>query len=216
MDDNKQFWQRVAKGYAFFMKSSQTLYESIAGYVIPYLNRDMRVLELACGTGQLSFRLSPRVKLWEATDFSEKMITEARKRGASSSRLYFSVQDATELPYAPKSFDAVMISNALHIMPQPERAMEEIVRVLKDGGTLFAPTFIHHESSGFRFRIRLMSLMGFKTYSKWSADTFVRFVKQYGFEIKEQIVINSKLMPLCCLIAEKKSSGEVEKQDYVY
>ncbi len=211
MDDNKQFWQRVSKFYASFMKSSQTLYESITKRVVPYLNRDMNVLELSCGTGQLSFRLSSRVRLWEATDFSDKMIAEAKKQGAYSSRLHFSVQDATDLPYAPESFDAVMISNALHIIPKPEKAMEEIWRVLKGGGTLFAPTFIHGESNGFRFRIRLMSLIGFKTYSKWSADAFVEFVKQYGFEIKERMIIDSKLMPVCCLIAEKKLSGEVER-----
>ena len=43
-----------------------------------------------------------RVRLWEATDFSENMIVEARKQPRSS-RLHFSVQDASALPYAPDS-----------------------------------------------------------------------------------------------------------------
>lgn len=87
----------------------------------------MNVLELACGTGQLSYPLSGRVRLWEATDFSEAMIAEAKKNNTFR-RLHFSVQDATALPYAPESFDAVVISNALHIMPHPEKALSEIRR----------------------------------------------------------------------------------------
>ncbi len=66
----------------------------------PFLKRDMDVLELACGTGQLSVPLSPCVRSWEATDFSAEMIRQAKKQ-VHSSRLHFSVQDATKLPYGP-------------------------------------------------------------------------------------------------------------------
>ncbi len=205
MDDNKRFWQRVSRVYAPFMRSSQPLYEGIAARVLPYLGKEMKVLELACGTGQLSFLLSEQAALWEATDFSENMIAEAvKKQGNGVSLLHFAVQDATALPYTAGSFDAVVIANALHIMPQPERAMREIERVLKIGGLLFAPTFLHGEGVGFRLRVRMMSLIGFRTYSKWSAEALVRFVGQFGFVVKEQSVMGSKLTPLCCLIAEKR------------
>ena len=43
----------------------------------------------------------------------------AAKKSVHSARLHFSVQDATKLPYAPESFDAVVIANALHIVPEP-------------------------------------------------------------------------------------------------
>ena len=46
-----------------------------------------------------------------------------------------------------KSFDVVIVSNALHIVPQPEKALREIKRVLKDDGVLIAPTFTHAENS---------------------------------------------------------------------
>ena len=73
------------------------------------------------------------VKLLEATDFSEEMIRQAKAK-THSSRLHFSVQDATSLPYAEETFDAAVISNALHIMPEPEKALAEIRRVLKPSG----------------------------------------------------------------------------------
>ena len=52
-----------------------------AEYIRPHLNKDMEVLELACGSGQLSFNLSKHTKSWIGTDFSEQMIKEAKKRG---------------------------------------------------------------------------------------------------------------------------------------
>ena len=198
--DNKDFWQRMAKSYGPFMKHSGNLYNAICERMRPGLTRDMNVLELACGSGQLSFRLAGAVRLWEATDFSERMIAEARKQPRSS-RLHFSVQDATALPYAPDSFDAVVIANALHIMPRPELVLAEISRVLKPNGILYAPTFVHGKGAGFRLRARLLTLAGFKVYSKWTAEGFERFISEYNFLITQTTLLGGSLAPLCYLEA---------------
>ena len=147
-----------------------------------------------------SFRLAGRVRLWEATDFSENMIVEARKKPRSS-RLHFSVQDATALLYAPDSFDAVVISNALHIMPHPELALAEIKRVLKPGGILYAPTFVHGRGTGFRLRAWLLTLTGFKVYFKWTAEGFERFISEHNFQIRQTALLGGSLAPLCYLEA---------------
>ena len=84
------FWQGMAAHYSKFMRRSAPIYAEICNHIRPHLTRDMNVLELACGTGQLSFPLSPYVRLWEATDASSKMIAEAKKQ-TGSSRLHFSV-----------------------------------------------------------------------------------------------------------------------------
>ena len=198
--DNKEFWQRTAKSYGSFMKHSWKLYDTICERIRPGLTREMNVLELACGSGQLSFRLAGRVRLWEATDFSENMIAEARKQPRSS-RLHFSVQDATALLYAPDSFDAVVISNALHIMPRPELALAEIKRVLKPGGILYAPTFVHGKGAGFRLRARLLTLAGVKVHSKWTAEGFERFISEHNFQIRQTALLGGSLAPLCYLEA---------------
>ncbi len=202
-NDNKRFWQRFAKLYTPFMRrSGGKLYDEICGHIRPHLTRRMNVLELACGTGQLSFHLARRVHLWEATDFSEAMITEARKQGGPLP-LRFSVQDATNLPYADESFDAVVISNALHIMPHPEKALLEIRRVLKPDGILFAPTFIHSEGTGFRLRVRFMELIGFHAFHKWDEKGFVRYLEDHGFVVIQHQIMGSRLTPLCYLEAKR-------------
>lgn len=156
----------------------------------------MNVLELACGSGQLSFTLSNYAKTYEATDFSPEMIAEARKK-AKGSRLHFSVQDATNLPYSDCSFDAVIISNALHIMPYPDKALSQIRRILKDDGILFAPTFIHGSSKGYRLRIRLMEIFGFHAFSNWNEQEFTEFLTKHGFTVLHSEVIADTLAPLC-------------------
>ena len=96
MDDNKQFWERFSRHYAGFMRRSQATYQQICKAMRPFLKRDMDVLELACGTGQLSVPLSPCVRSWEATDFSAEMIRQAKKQ-VHSSRLHFSVRSGGSL-----------------------------------------------------------------------------------------------------------------------
>lgn len=125
---NKGFWNKWAKRYDIFMANDRKTYEELVGRMKQTLARDMTVLELACGTGLLSVRPAGSVKLLEATDFSEEMIMQAKAKNHSS-RLHFSVQDATSLPYASQTFDGIVIANALHIMPNPQKALSEIRHV---------------------------------------------------------------------------------------
>lgn len=213
MNDNKKFWQRYAPIYAGFMKGADKSYDEISEKVASYLKEDMKVLELACGTGQLTFRLADKVGSWEATDFADNMVKEAKaayaKRKSEIGGLHFSIQDATNLPYEDESFDAVMIANALHIMPNPEKALSEIRRVLKKGGLLYAPTFVHGESVGFKMRMRLIELFGFQAFLKPTIPEFVDFIENNGFWVIGYDRIGSELAPLCCLIA-RVCKGEEE------
>ena len=141
----------------------------------------MTVLELACGTGLVSERIAGSVKMLEATDFSEDMIRKAKEK-AHSCRLHFSVQDATNLPYAPETFDAVIISNALHVMPSPDKALSEIARVLKSSGILIAPTITMADTFLGKMQMRIMELSGFKVFHKWSSDAYLKYLNASGFK----------------------------------
>lgn len=182
MKDNKSFWDRWAKRYDRLMSGDKDTYARILNRMKKKLNRNMVVLELACGTGILSVQLAGNVKMLEATDFSEEMIKQA-KRKCHSARLHFSVQDATALPYASETFDAVVISNALHIMPSPEKALAEIRRVLKPEGILIAPTFTAAGSVFGRIKIRFMELSGFRVFHKWKPQEYLDFLKENGFTV---------------------------------
>lgn len=205
--DNKNFWGKLAARYDRILSGSGKLYRDILSNMKQTLNRNMTVLELACGTGLLSVKIAPTVKHLEATDFSQEMIAQAKKK-THSAKLHFSVQDATKLPYAPKTFDAVIISNALHIMPDPEAALDNIRRVLKDGGILIAPTFTAAGSFGGRMRIRIMELSGFKVFHKWTPESYLAFLKENGFVIRKSEVFGGSLT---LTYAEAKKNNRSEE-----
>lgn len=83
-----RFWNRAAHLYGPFMKRWEGMYQEMAAEIGAYLSRDEDILELACGSGQLSFRLAHKARLWEATDYSPKMIAEARKRFAPAGCIF--------------------------------------------------------------------------------------------------------------------------------
>lgn len=85
------------------------------------------------------------------------------------------VSYALRFPYAPDTFDAVVISNALHIMPSPEKALAEIRRVLKPDGVLIAPTLTAAGSVSGRIKIRFMEFSGFRVFHKWKPQEYLDF-----------------------------------------
>ena len=145
MREHKNFWDRNAGLYDCFMRKDRAVYEKMYELIRPVV-KDKTVLEVATGTGLIAKHIVKAAAHIEATDASPEMIAEA-KRGNYSAKLRFSVQDMFSLPYSSKSFDVVIVSNALHIVPQPEKSLREIKRVLKDDGVLIAPTFTHAENS---------------------------------------------------------------------
>lgn len=204
---NKRFWQRMARLYAPFMRSPDQLYNELGDRLSRYLTLEMDVLELACGSGQLTFRLVGAAGHWEATDYTERMVAEAEKH-PHPQNLRFAVQDATNLPYPDHSFDAVLIANALHIMPEPNRALQEIRRVLRPGGVLLAPTFIWGTNARQRASAWIMRQAGFRVFHWWSAEGFACFAQQAGFAVTERAILGGSIRPLCCHVAVKQKVFE--------
>ena len=190
MRDHKNFWDRNAGLYDCFMRKDRAAYEKIYELIRPVV-KDKTVLELATGTGLIAKHIVKATAHIEATDASPEMIAEA-KRGNYSAKLHFSVQDMFSLPYAGNSFDVVIVSNALHIVPQPEKSLREIKRVLKEDGVLIAPTFTHAENS-LRGRIKayFMRLAGFPLHSRWTSDEYLSFLRQNGWMVRKSVVLKA-------------------------
>ena len=190
MCERKDFWDRNAGLYDRFMRKDRTAYEMMYEMIQPVV-RHKTVLELATGTGLIARHIVNAAAHIEATDASAEMIAEA-KRDNRSAKLHFSVQDMFCLPYADKSFDAVIVSNALHIVPQPEKALAEIRRVLKDDGVIIAPTFTHAGNS-FSGKVRafFMKLAGFPLHSKWTSEEYLKFLQQNDWTVRKSVVLKA-------------------------
>ena len=190
MKERKTFWDKNAGRYDRFMRKDQAAYEEMYASIRPVV-KAKTVLELATGTGLIAKNIVNAAAHIEATDASAEMIAEA-KRSNCSAKLHFSVQDMFRLPYADQSFDVVIVSNALHIVPQPEKALQEIKRVLKEDGVLSAPTFTHAGNS-FSGKVRafFMRMTGFPLRSKWTSAEYLRFLSQNGWTVRKSAVLKA-------------------------
>ena len=186
----KNFWDQYAKYYNRFLSRDTAAYEQLAEWLRPVV-RQKAVLELAAGTGQLAKQLVSAAGSIEATDASAAMIAQARREN-DSAKLHFSVQDMFCLPYADASFDVVIVSNALHVVPHPEQALREIRRVLKDDGVLAAPTFTHGENRIWEnAKALLMKRAGFPLYSRWTSRGYLDFLQSNGWAVRKRAVVKA-------------------------
>jgi ubiquinone/menaquinone biosynthesis C-methylase UbiE len=99
-----------------------------------------RVLEIGPGTGYYTFELAARVDRGQIDVFDiqqemlDHVVRAARERGVTN--VQPALGDAQSLPYADDSFDAVVLITVLGEIPDQDRALREVARVLRPGGRL--------------------------------------------------------------------------------
>ena len=98
-----------------------------------------KALDVGCGTGNLAVELAknPNLTSIEAFDFSPAYIAYAKTRGADP-RINFQTADACAIPFNDDSFDLTLSMLVLAFILEPQRAVREMVRVTKPGGTVAA------------------------------------------------------------------------------
>jgi ubiquinone/menaquinone biosynthesis C-methylase UbiE len=110
--------------------------DDLAARLVP--KPDVRVLEIACGTGLVTRRLLDRLGgsgSILATDLNEAMLAYARSQVVAAPGLQWRQADAVKLPLPDRSFDAVVCQFGLMFFPDKAAAVREAFRVLRPGGT---------------------------------------------------------------------------------
>lgn len=103
-----------------------------------------RIIDVGCGTGSLTFALpqAADIAAVEAVDLSPVFVEEATRRN-SDARIHISQADACDLPFGDKGYDRALSLLVLHFIPEPEKAVAEMRRVVRSGGTVSAAVWDH-------------------------------------------------------------------------
>ena len=96
-----------------------------------------RVLDVACGSGNLSIPAARAGAIVTGIDIAPNLLETARERAlAEGLDIKFDEGDAEQLPYADASFDVVVTMFGAMFAPQPDRTTAELLRVCRPGGRI--------------------------------------------------------------------------------
>lgn len=132
----KNMFNNISEKYDFMNNIiSFGMHKKIKKHVIKSLNikPNSKVLDLCCGSGDLGRiikKIQPTCDV-VGVDFSEQMLEIARKKNPN---ITYWKMDATTLSFEKNSFDYIVMGFGLRNIPQKNKVLEEIYRILKTNG----------------------------------------------------------------------------------
>jgi len=151
------------------------------------------LLEVCAGTCENSITIAKynsNIKI-TATDRSIKMLDVARHSIVKNniSNIDLKVMDATNLELEDKSFDAVVISLALHELEEitQQKVLLEIYRVLKDSGKFIVVEWDKPKTFGRKLKFAFIELIEPRSYKRLMQQEMDQYFGKAGFEIEDAV-----------------------------
>ena len=169
-DDGRSFWNRHVKSYDRSMLLLGRPVARMAQLAAGAVRGKSRVLEVGAGTGLVTLALAREAGEVVATDYAAEMVAvlEAKVRSQHLANVRCAQEDLYALPYADRSFDAVVAANVLHLVPNFDAALASLRRVLTTDGLLIVPTYCHAATALSRFLSRILRSAGFPSHRSFT------------------------------------------------
>ena len=155
-------WERIRRSY-FDDRVTSLAIEKL-------LPQDLILADIGCGTGSLTLELARFAGKVIGVDLSQEMLRRARA-GAGERNLKnveFRQGDVLKLPLDAHSVDAAFCVMVLHFLPEPERAIAGLCRIVRPGGSVILVDLVEHKQAWMREQMA-HQWMGFERASieKW-------------------------------------------------
>lgn len=188
------FWNKIAGLYDLFENIyNKKVYTGTGKKVAEYINAQDEVLECACGTGAISIYIVEKCKSLIATDFSDGMLKQASKRCRHFKNVTFQKADITKLEFIDASFDKVVAGNVIHLLPEPEKALAELKRVTKPGGTIIIPTYINMSKGSGTAAVKFIELLGANFKRQFDFESYKQFFADMGYSNVTYEVVDGRM-----------------------
>ncbi|HVR20109.1 MAG TPA: class I SAM-dependent methyltransferase [Polyangiaceae bacterium] len=184
-----RFWDRRAVDYAKKPVADERAYEQTLERVRAHLLRNVRVLEIGCGTGTTALKLAASAREILATDYSEEMIAIARAKARAEvvSNVHFRTCTVHNSELGVGSFDVVLAMNLLHLLGDIPARLGRIHELLRPGGLFISKTpCLGDQGLLMRIVIPLMRALGIAPYVNFVSErSLTADIEQAGFQIVE-------------------------------
>lgn len=111
------------------------------------IDNGMKLLELGCGTGDMWMNKDSLINSCSKiviSDFSEGMLSTAKSNIGNYNNIEYKVIDIQEIPFENDEFDIVIANMMLYHVPNIEKGLSEVRRVLKNNGIFYCATYGEH------------------------------------------------------------------------
>ena len=195
------FWDRIAGLYDIAEKLNGKVYRKLVSTTGELVPQGAVVLDVAAGTGELSFAAANKAEKVICTDLSMKMLEVAQRKAKRKNILNvdFDIRNIFELKDADETYDVVMAGNVLHLIQNPEKAVAELWRVTKKGGKLLLPTFMIEKKSNL---IAIYKKIGFRPATNYSSERYCQMLTECGLG-KVRVKNINGVIPCCYAVIEK-------------
>ncbi|MDX1472700.1 MAG: methyltransferase domain-containing protein [Reinekea sp.] len=163
MDATAKFWEKIADRYARQPVADEQSYQTKLAKTREYLTPDSTVLEFGCGTGTTAITHAPYVKHIHAIDIADNMLQYGREKAAKANVSNISFEQATieEFQAPASSFDMVLGLSILHLLRDPQTAINKVFTLLKPGGVFVSSTVCIDERQRYlKYILPIMKLLG--------------------------------------------------------
>ncbi len=141
------------------------------------------ILDIGCGTGQLLSKLALKYKTAKliGIDLTPAMLKIAKQKLKPYKNIQLQEASVEKLPFKDKSFDYVLTTEAFHHFPDPNKALQEMKRVLKDNSKIILIDV--NFGPGISYIFHLLEPGNKKIYSK---KDFQKLFKEHHLQLLEQ------------------------------
>jgi ubiquinone/menaquinone biosynthesis C-methylase UbiE len=143
------------------------------------LGKKKTIVDVGCGSGQNCLAADANFKV--CLDFSERQLSEAKKRGCENLVL----ADMEFMPFRDGSVDGLLYIASLHHLREPNNAVSEAVRILKEGGNVLVTVWLIQPKFLFRRNVVIRSSINgkrveryYKLYYPWELK---KLMEKFGF-----------------------------------
>ena len=193
------FWNKISPVYDLFENVyNRKVYKGTGVKAAEFISGPDRVLECACGTGAITVEIAKNCKELVATDFADGMLKRAAKKCRKQSNVSFSKEDITDLKFEDRSFDKVVAGNVIHLLPEPEKALHELERVVRPGGKIIIPTYINKTKKSSGLAVKFIEFLGAEFKRQFDLEAYKKFFEDKGYADAGYYVVEGR-MP--CAIA---------------